>query len=333
MSARKDTDYLSVSSRVRAMETRLLTRERLERMIDAADDAQALKVLAECGCGEISDPSPDALEAALRAHLARTEGELASILPDRTLPDFFGLETDYHNLKVLLKAARAGRPAEPLLLPGGRYAPDRLAADREKGLTGGEYALAFRDAAARASAVLEGTGDARQADLILDEAWAGELTALAASSGVPLLRDLAALWIDTANLRTLVRCARLDRDAAFLAAALLPGGSVSREELARMGCADGIARFRSGPLAAAAEQAAALARPDGPPLTAFERACDDAKMEYLSRCRRVPFGPEVVIGYLFALRAGQTAARVVMAGRRAGLEPDVIRQRLRACYV
>lgn len=52
MSHRKDTDYLSVSARIRAMENRLLTRERMDRMIDAADDGEARKVLAECGYPE-----------------------------------------------------------------------------------------------------------------------------------------------------------------------------------------------------------------------------------------------------------------------------------------
>ena len=49
MSHRKDTDYLSVSARIRAMENRLLTRERMDRMIDARDTAEAMKVLSECG--------------------------------------------------------------------------------------------------------------------------------------------------------------------------------------------------------------------------------------------------------------------------------------------
>lgn len=34
------------------MENRLLTRERMDRMIDAADDGEARKVLAECGYPE-----------------------------------------------------------------------------------------------------------------------------------------------------------------------------------------------------------------------------------------------------------------------------------------
>ena len=49
MSRRKDTDYIMISARVRAMENQLLTRERLDRMIDARDDGEARKVLSECG--------------------------------------------------------------------------------------------------------------------------------------------------------------------------------------------------------------------------------------------------------------------------------------------
>ena len=57
----KDTDYLSISTRVRAMENRLLTRERMERMIDARTDEEAAKVLSECGYGELSRLTATAL--------------------------------------------------------------------------------------------------------------------------------------------------------------------------------------------------------------------------------------------------------------------------------
>ena len=46
---KKDTDYLAISARIRAMENRLLTRERMDRMIEARDNAEAMKLLAECG--------------------------------------------------------------------------------------------------------------------------------------------------------------------------------------------------------------------------------------------------------------------------------------------
>ena len=54
MSKIRDTDYLTLSARVRAMETRLVTRERMERMLDARTDEEAVKVLAECGYEELN---------------------------------------------------------------------------------------------------------------------------------------------------------------------------------------------------------------------------------------------------------------------------------------
>ena len=53
MSKIRDTDYLTLSTRVRAMETRLVTRERMERMLDARTDDEAAKVLTECGYEEL----------------------------------------------------------------------------------------------------------------------------------------------------------------------------------------------------------------------------------------------------------------------------------------
>lgn len=44
MSHIKDTDYLGISTRIHAMENRMLTRERMDRMIEARDDAEALKL-------------------------------------------------------------------------------------------------------------------------------------------------------------------------------------------------------------------------------------------------------------------------------------------------
>ena len=48
----KDIDYLSISTRIRAMENRLLTRERMDRMIDARENGEAMKILTECGYPE-----------------------------------------------------------------------------------------------------------------------------------------------------------------------------------------------------------------------------------------------------------------------------------------
>lgn len=45
----KDTDYLAISARVRAMETTLLTAERMERLLEARSDEEVSKLLQDCG--------------------------------------------------------------------------------------------------------------------------------------------------------------------------------------------------------------------------------------------------------------------------------------------
>lgn len=43
----KDTDYLAISARIKAMETGLLSRERMEQILDAKNSEEAVKILQE----------------------------------------------------------------------------------------------------------------------------------------------------------------------------------------------------------------------------------------------------------------------------------------------
>ena len=149
----------------------------------------------------------------------------------------------------------------------------------------------------------------------------------------PFLQGYVRLSVDVANLRSAVRVARMGREGEFLRQVLLPGGNVSETAIAAArGDALGEV-FRSGPLAQAAALGAKLAQPGGESLTAFERECDNALTAYLAAARRVPFGEETVIGYLYAKEQEFTAIRAIFAGRAAGLDGDTIRSRLRETYV
>ena len=327
MSGKKDTDYLSISSRVRAMENRLLTAERLERMIDARDDAEALKVLTECGYGELTGLTGPQLDRALNAARVAALDEIAAMVPQSVLVDVFRVKYDYHNAKVLVKARGDEQTAQRLLVPGGRYAPGQLLAGLQ------DCTPHFRQAVEQAEVCLADTGDPQQSDMLLDRACFAEMSRLAGQCSTPFMRGYVSLLADTVNLRACVRCARMDKDREFMACVLVEGGSVPAADLLRSWGQGAGALFRSGPLAEAAELADRLTGPDSGSLTELERLCDDALMDYQRRARRVAFGEEVVAGYLFAKEAELTAARTVMAGRMAGLEPEVIRRRLRRSYV
>ena len=314
----KDTDYLAVSAWLHAMETRLLTPEKVERLLEAASETEARKLLTECGYAEALP-----LEEALREHRETLYKELAAAVPDPRLIELFQLKYDYHNIKAILKAERRGISPEAFLLPGGRYDAAQLQSEWQQ-----EHMFQVSDTARRAAqeaAALLRENDPQGADLRLDAACYDEMRTLAEEMKSNFLQGYVRQLIDAANLRTAVRAAR-SGSSEVLPRALLEGGSVSPH---------GIMMTEPGKLgelfgAGALEKAAALgAAAAGGSLTAFEKACDEATDAYLAAARRTPFGEETVLCYLAAVENEITAIRIIMTGRQAGLSPEMIRSRLR----
>ncbi len=327
----KENDFLSISARVRVLENRLLTFERMERMIDAKDAADAAKVLGECGYPDLPEVTNSALDAMLAQAQAALFEDMGKAVGNPALMDVFRCKYDYHNAKTLVKAEALKLDQDKLLLGGGRYDPAALAEDyRREDLR--SYAETFREAIGHAREVLGSSGDPQQADFILDRAYFQELTALAKASGSKFLEGYVAALIDGANLRSAVRAARLDKGGEFLRQVLAEGGSVSPEDIAKVKGSELNRVFKGTALQAAAEAGAALAVPNGGALTDFERMCDDAVMDYLAKARMIPFGEQPVVAYLYAREAEATAIRIILTGRMAGIDGSTIRQRLRRAY-
>ena len=331
MSKIRDTDYLTLSTRVRAMETRLVTRERMERMLDARTDEEAVKVLSECGYEELPALTNAGLDDLLSRARAALYRELHTAAPDKRVVELFQMKYDYHNAKVLVKAAAVGAEPDRMLMEGGRWSPERLKeAFQRDGLR--DVSETFRQAVLRARETLSAGNDPQQADFLLDRACYAEMADTAGAVGSPFLQGYVRLLIDAANLRSAVRSARIGKGPDFLRQVLLPGGNVDVSVLSSGRGGDLASVFRGGPLAEAASTGAALTAPGSGELTAFERMCDDAVMHYLEGARLIPFGEQAVIGYLYARESEFTAIRTILSGRMAGLEADTIRERLRESY-
>lgn len=331
MSHKKDLDYLTISARIHAMENRLLNAERMERMIEARELSEAAKVLVECGYEELGQVTAGDVEEMLSKAQTQLFHDLSGAVGNRALLDVFRCSYDYHNAKVLVKGEALGVNQEALLLGGGRYAPQKLAQDYGREDLRGCSDI-FRRGVARARETLGSTGDPQMADFILDRAYFEELTALAKEADSKFLQGCVALTIDVANLRSCVRASRLNKGVDFLQQVLVTGGNVSVRTLSTTPGAELGNLLRTGPLAQAAATGAALSAPGSGALTDFERQCDDAVMEYLGDGRRIPFGEQPIVGYLYARQAEMTAIRTILSGRMAGLDGDTIRHRLRRTY-
>jgi len=327
----KDTDYLAISARVKAMETGLLTRERMEQVLEARTDEEAVKLLQECGYPELDARDPEAMDAALSAAREATLSDLADGAPDPRYIDIFKLKYDYHNVKAVLKAAAMDVSPDSMLMDMGRVPAAEL---REAVLSGrlDELPEDLAAAAAEAREVLDSTRDPQLSDITLDRWYYRELAKVAEETGSAFLSGWVRLQIDAANLRALVRTVRMGKGGDFLRTALLEGGDIGADAVAAAGTTGGLTELY-GPTAlqAAAEAGAEALR--GGPLTRFEKLCDDAVGDYLAGAQFVPFGEAPLLGYLAARETEYTNIRILLMGRGAGLPADVIRSRLRNGYV
>ncbi len=328
--ANKKEAFLCISAMLRSREPKLLTREKAERMLDAAAFEDAAKLLSDCGYEDMSQMGAKEIEESLEKHRSRIYEELGRFCPDSRLVDIFKLRYDYHNAKVILKAEAMGQDPKRLLSDSGRIPGTKLLElyNEEKRVQLPETMAAAME---EAKTVLARSGNPQAADFILDKAYYAELQALAEAMESPFIQSYARLLIDSSNLRSLVRTLRMGKNQDFLSQVLVPGGNVGVERLAAAGDKDSLAAlYVHTPL----EKAGALGAEclAGGSMTAFELACDNAVNTYLRGAKLISYGAEPVLAYMAAVEGEITAIRMILTGRLAGIAPQVIRERLRDMY-
>ena len=329
----KDTDYLVISARVKAMETGLLTRERMEQILEARSTEEAVKILQECGYPQLDAAHPEAMDAALAATREATLSDLAAGAPDSRYIAVFKLKYDYHNVKALLKASAMGVDARHMLMDMGRVPAEELAEALRANELGGLPPI-LASAVEEAREVLGSTRDPQLSDIVLDRWCYRDMAAVAEETGSGFLQGYVRAQIDAANLRALVRTLRMGKNVDFLRGALIEGGEISGDSILAVAAAQGGGlRELYGPtrFQKAAEAGAEALRRGS--LTDFEKFCDDAVGGYLADAQFVPFGEAPLVGYLAARETEYTNLRILLMGRSAGIAPAVIRSRLRKTYV
>lgn len=328
----KDIDYLFISTRVRALEAKLLSRERMQRMLDAATADDAAKILSECGYPEMVPLGPQSMQDILSAEHRKVFEDLEAFVPESALIDVFKLRYDYHNVKVLLKAEATNSEAAPLLMDLGRV-PVRELTEKFNAADLRGIPPILQAAMAHARETLGTTRDPQLSDLILDKAYYQDMFALAKQADSAFLTGYVRISIDAANLRTAVRTVRMGKNAEFLRDILFSGGNMDATRVLTAASAGGSLAelFGLSPLKEAAE--AGVAALTGGRLTRFERLCDNAVSDYLKTAKYVSFGPAPVVAYLAAKENELTAIRIILSGRLSKLPAETIQERLRDSYV
>ncbi|HHX73809.1 MAG TPA: V-type ATP synthase subunit C, partial [Firmicutes bacterium] len=127
---------------------------------------------------------------------------------------------------------------------------------------------------------------------------------------------------------------RMQRAKSFLAAVLLPGGSL--DLLSMLALSDPLEvtldRLASTRYAQVVAEGIQLFQQTDT-LTRYEKLADNFLMARIRQAKYVTLGPEPVIGYLLAKENEIKIIRIVLTGKINRLPVEEIRERLRDVYV
>lgn len=309
--------------RVRVLEGRLLSRSSFERLIDAGNLRDQKRILAETHVGRYFDTVQTAedVERALEMSLADLYDEFLTRagLPSAVVR-YFQLPYDYANLRLVVKARVLGTDGGEQLSTLGSIEPDAFAGDGAALPDGMRGLLTAWDSAESAPSL----DDIESA---IDRAFFDALCGAAKESGLRFLRELTRLRIDLANTRLLIRARVKALPPGELLARLIPAGSPALERLAPTA-----PRLSASELAAAIADTRVLGRLSAEDLAdvgRFDLTADAMIADRMLSARMMPSGADPVLAYVLGREAEARLLRIAVAGRLSGLDPDVVRERVK----
>lgn len=319
-------DYIYAVTRVHARETGLLGKNDLERLLACPDEKACLRVLQDKGWGT-GEPSPTA-EEMLAAEEAKTWNFLQEVAKDPAPLAPLLVPIDGNNLKAAIKCAATGTQPQGVFLPGGQWEPESLL-EMAKARDFSSLPLAFAQAAEEASRAMLQTGDGQLCDVLVDRACLEEILRLGKESGLAVLERYGQWTVATADIQTAARACKAGKNREFLELALAPCDSLDVAALAQaagQGMEPLLEYLESTPYS----QGAQALRES---FSAFEKWRDDQAMELVKgeKAEYESAGP--LFAYAVARRREADTVRVILSGKRNGLEDGRIRERLRETYV
>jgi len=301
-------DYGQSVVTIRVLEKRLLTRNRLERMIEAETPEEVLKLLGET---EYSQDMADIqgsqdYETILKRETERVFSIVRSMVKNTVIVDILSLKYDYHNLKVLLKSKITGKDFSSLLMQAGT-------------IDAGKFKIKF---------------ELQSIDILVDKHYFKNLTRLAKEIDVKVITDYVEGLIDFQNMITLFRVKKQNRDARFLETVIFEGGTISKNKIVESinDNTDTILnKFKKEKLGIYLTKGLEVFS-ETKRLSELEKISDNYLMELNKESKYVVFGPEPLFTYLVAKEREINAIRMIMVSKINNISSDKIRERLRETY-
>lgn len=332
---RPSTAY--AAAHIFALENKLLSRDKVERMVEAGSASEVLKVLSETeyatGVSELDEPHD--YEKMLSGEIQRLYEFFQTISPDPEITDLFFIKYDFHNLKVLLKARYLGRDEDDILIESGGTLPLDLLKEAIKEEDYSQLPDYIRQALKKIDEAMNHRVDPLKIAAILDKAMYKHIFDVCKKKKNGFVLEYFTMQADLINIRTFLRVRKIDESFEFLKELLLPGSELDEDfffEIMKEPVEHIVDRLVNKKYGKVVKQGVEAFLDTGS-LSTYERLMDDFLLSFVKASRWNPLGIEPIIGYLLAKENEIRIIRIIMVGKVNNLPSQIIRERLRDVYV
>lgn len=236
-------DYYFIAGQIRAMESRLLNVNRLDRMIGAVTPETAFRVMVEMQYAEYFDDStmPEDFVRIIDQGLSETKTLLVNGTHNAKELQALWLRFDFNNIKRALKEALLeGKEGIKTWTEEAGYS---LLGEHDQATIqtlvwgSGNYESCLQTVVNEAKNLFATTQNFQQVEFLLDNALMQMSFAVAKATKSAFLKKILMYQVDSANLRTVVRCVAIAKKS-MTSEMYIEGGTLEKADLIKINSVD-----------------------------------------------------------------------------------------------
>lgn len=315
--------FLYQNAQIKSRESKLLTPQGVQRLLDASDVREASKALAELGFGSDGENFDAVFKRAEEENIA-----LLKEMNEGGALDAFIVESDYINLKILLKAYISGTKAETFA-PDGLYSVEVLqnAIDTAEVefLPKRMQEIILKTQEALASGEIGG----HKLDIDVDKTQYAHQLELCKKSG-KVAKEYFEKRIDYLNISSFERSRRLNLDVEFFEECFIEGGKIALSTL------ESVWEFHGDDLLAPFKQTCYFedvkTLDEGGKLVVFEAKSDNALLKLWKEEKDDLYSISPIVAFYMSRKTELKIAKLIVAGVKNHVAPQIIKERMRELY-
>lgn len=315
--------FLYQNAQIKSRESKLLTQQGVQRLLDASDTREASRALAELGFGTDGENFDVVFKRAEDENIA-----LLKEMNEGGALDAFLIESDYTNLKILLKAFVSGLKAET-------FAPDGLfeVGFLQNAIETGEVAALPKQMQEiilkTQEALAGGQISAHKLDIDVDKTQYAHQLELCKKSG-KVAKEYFEKRIDYLNISSFERARRLNLDQSFFEECFINGGKIVLTTFQSVWELHGEELLKPFKETAYFEDLKAL--DEGGKLVVFEAKTDDSLLKVWKSEKDDLYSIAPIVAFYMSRKTELKIAKLIVAGVKNRVAPQIIKERMRELY-